>query len=365
MLQSYVECVMHFHEFGVLSEVELKHRLKLYSKVCAKMETFAVLLLLTMTLTIEGNPVMTRQGLVRKKDREQICSNLLNFNKLFYALEGQKNVSGVPADMSVHWKTGNVYFTLISEEMKMTLQVLRPSGEVDTIKVAGLGQSTCVDNVNDVVYLATDNGVYKYKEDGSIELYTALGEDVMYAAVSSDGAVMYVATWPQNRVHKITNEGQRQETFPSIPNGHGLTVDTRNNIYFVATKTTYILKYGYSIPIKIKGLPNDKMTGVFVSRSDEVYAMDENSNIYVIDADNAIATHLGSFSVSGVNAFAMDSADNVLIGVKGALLKFNAFEKNPCVQLEKKNQKGKRHSRRRKHKRRTTTTTEFAEEEEE
>lgn len=299
------------------------------------MEAYAVLLLLTVTLTIEGNPVMTRQSLLKKKDRDQICLNLLNFNNLFYALEGQRNVSGVPADMSVHWKTGNIYFTLISDEMKMTLQVLRPSGEMDTIKVAGLGQSTCVDNLNDVIYLATDNGVYKYREDGPIELYAALGEDVMYAAVTNDGGVLYVATWPQNRVHKITNDGQRQETFPSIPNGHGLTVDTRNNMYFVATKTTYVLKNGYSIPIKIKGLPSDKMTGVFVSRSDQVYAMDENSNLYLIDADNASATHLGSFSVSGVNAFAMDSADNVLVGVKGALLKFNAYEKNPCVEPEK------------------------------
>ncbi|CAG5059781.1 unnamed protein product [Parnassius apollo] len=318
-----------------------------------------------MTLTIEGNPVMTRQSLMQQKDREYICSNLLNFNNLFYALEGQKNVSGVPADMSVHWKTGKVFFTLISEEMKMSLQILHPSGEIDSIKVAGLGQSTCIDNLNDIVYLATDNGVYKYKEDGSIELYTALGEDVMYIAVTNDGNTMYVATWPQNRVHKLTNDGQKQETFPAIPNGHGLTIDTRNNIYFVATKTSYILKNGYSIPIKIKGLPSDKMTGVFVSRSDVVYAMDENSNLYVIDPDNASARHLGSFSVSGVNSFALDAADNVLIGVKGALLKFNAFERNPCIAVEEKNQKGKRHSRRRKHKRRTTTTTEVAEDDEE
>ncbi|XP_068624459.1 uncharacterized protein [Battus philenor] len=329
------------------------------------MARFATFLLLSMVLIIEGNPVMTRQSLMRKADREHICANLLNFNKLFYALDGQKNVSGVPADMSVHWKTGKVYFTLISDEMKMSLQVLHPSGEIDLIKVAGLGQSTCIDNLNDIVYLATDNGVYKYKDDGSIELYTALGEDVMYVAVTSDGSTMYVATWPQNRVHKISSDGQKQETFPAIPNGHGLTIDTRNNIYFVATKTSYILKNGYNIPIKIKGLPSDKMTGIFISRSDEVYAMDENSNLYVIDSDNASARHLGSFSVSGVNSFAMDAADNVLIGVKGALLKFNAFEKNPCSPEEKKNQKGKRHSRRRKHKRRTTTTTEAADDEEE
>ncbi|XP_013178522.1 PREDICTED: uncharacterized protein LOC106125751 [Papilio xuthus] len=328
------------------------------------MEKLAILLLISITIT-EGNPVITRQTLIRKNDREHLCSNLLNFNKLFYALDSQKNVSGVPADMSVHWKTGKVYFTLISDEMKMSLQVLHPSGEIDIIKVAGLGQSTCIDNLNDIVYLATDNGVYKYKEDGSIELYTALGEDVMYVAVTSDGGTMFVATWPQNRVHKITGDGQKQESFPAIPNGHGLTIDTRNNIYFVATKTSYVLKTGYSIPIKIKGLPNDKMTGIFISRSDEVYAMDENSNLYVIDPDSISARLLGSFSVSGVNSFAMDAADNVLIGVKGALLKFNAYEKNPCMPIEKKNQKGKRHSRRRKHKKRTTTTTEAGDDDEE
>lgn len=279
----------------------------------------------------EGLPVMTRQSLLAQN---KFCSNLLNFNNYFYALEETRNLSGIPADISVHWKTGNVFFTLISEEMKMNLQVLHPSGDSETIKVAGLGQSTTVDNLNDIVYLATDNGVYKYKDDGSIELYTALGEDVMYIAVSNDGSTMYVATWPQNRVHKITSEGQKQETFTVIPNGHGLTIDTRNNIYFVATKTTYILKNGFAIPIKIKGLPSDKMTGVFVSRSDEVFGMDENSNLYLIDPENASAKHVGSFNVNGVNSFGMDSADNVLIGVKGSILKFNAYEKSPCSKFE-------------------------------
>ena len=237
--------------------------------------------------------------------------------------------------MSIHWKTDKVFFTLISDEMKMSLQVMNPSGELEIIKVAGLGQSTCVDNLNDIVYLATDNGVYKYKDDSSIELYTALGEDVMYIAVNSDGSAMYIATWPQNRVHKITNDGQKQETFTAVPNGHGLTVDPRNNLYFVATKTSYILKSGTTVPIKIKGLPNDKMTGVFVSRSDEVFAMDENSNLYVVDPENTSAKLLGTFSITGVNSFAMDSADNVIIGVKGAILKFNAYEQSPCTEYEK------------------------------
>lgn len=294
------------------------------------------LFILFMTVSsISSNPVTTRQKLRKEADRAQFCSNLLNFNKFYYSLEEQKNVNGTPADMSVHWKTGNVFFTLISEEMKMSLQVLHHSGELEAIKTSGLGQSTCVDNLNDIVYLATDNGVYKYKDDSSIELYTALGEDVMYVATTHDGAAMYIATWPQNRVHKITNDGQKKEVFLVIPNGHGLTIDPKNNIYFVATKTSYILKNGYNIPIKIKGLPSDKMTGVFVSRSDEIYAMDENSNLYIVDPENDSARIVGSFSVNGVNSFAMDSADNVLIGIKGVILKFRAYEKNPCPDYSK------------------------------
>jgi DNA-binding beta-propeller fold protein YncE len=298
------------------------------------MEKMTVLLISTLALTL-GSPVMTRQGLLRQKNREQFCSNLLNFNNFYYSMDESKNVTGIPADMSIHWKTGKVFFTLISEEMKMSLQVMQPSGEFETIKVAGLGQSTSVDNLNDIVYLATDNGVYKYKEDGSIELYTALGEDVMYIALTSDGTAMYIATWPQNRVHKITNDGQKMETFSAVPNGHGLTIDTRNNIFFVATKTSYILKNGLTVSIKIKGLPSDKMIGVFVSRSDEVFGMDEDSNLYVIDSEAANARHLGSFNITGVNSFAMDSADNVLIGVKGAIVKFNAYERNPCSDFDK------------------------------
>lgn len=235
----------------------------------------------------------------------------------------------------VHWKTGNVFFTLISADMKMSIVVLHSSGEYESIKVAGLGQSTSVDNLNDIVYLATDNGVYKYKENGFFEEYTAIGDDVMYITVTADGSAMYIATWPQNRVLKITNDGQKIELFPAIPNGHGLTIDTRNNIYFVATKTSYILKNKESIPIKIKDLPTDKMTGVFVSRSDEVFAMDENSNMYIVNAGNASARHLGSFGVEGVNSFALDAADNILIGVKGAVLKYNVLEKNPCPGYKK------------------------------
>lgn len=273
---------------------------------------------------------MTRKTLMTKGLSSDLCSNLLHLENNIYKRDKARNISGIPADMNIHWKTGNVFFTLISDEMKMSLQVLHPSGEFEMIKVAGLGQSTCVDNLNDIVYLATDSGVYKYKEDGSIELYTALGEDVMYLATSSDGATMYIATWPQNRVIMLTNDGQKSEMYSAIPNGHGLTIDTRNNIYFIASKTTYILQNGQSIPVKIKGLLEDKMTGVFVSRSDEVYAMDEFSNLYLLDALTASAVRLGTFETPGVNSFAMDSADNILIGVKGYIMKFIALDKNPC-----------------------------------
>lgn len=295
----------------------------------------AVLITLSLVTYTLTSPVMTREYLLKQAHEAQFCSNLIHFNNFFYSIDEPKNVSGIPADMSIHWKTGNIFYTLINDEMKMSLQVLHPSGEIETLKVSGLGQSTTVDNLNDIVYLATDNGVYKYKEDGSIELYTALGEDVMYLTVSNDGNTMYIATWPQNRVQKITNDGQKQETFPSIPNGHGITVDTRNNIFFAATKTSYVLKNGQNVAIKIKGLPSERMTNVFVSRSDEIYAMDENSNLYSIDAENASAKHLGTFNVTGVNTFGMDSADNILIGVKGRIMKFNAYEQNPCSNHEK------------------------------
>ncbi|XP_034837566.2 uncharacterized protein [Maniola hyperantus] len=302
------------------------------------MEKPIILILLTTAATVISNPVITRQDLItqeHRQNREKFCSNLIHLNNLYYSKGETKEITGFPADMSVHWKTGNIFYTLINDEMKMSLQTLRPSGETETIKIAGLGQSTTVDNLNDIVYLATDNGVYKYKEDGSVELYTALGEDVMYTTVSNDGTEMYIATWPQNRVHKITNDGQKQETFSAIPNGHGITVDPRNNIFFIATKTSYILKNGQNIPIKIKGLPSERMTGVFVTRSDEILAMDENSNLYTVDAENASAKHLGTFNVSGVNTFALDSADNILIGVKGSILKFNAYEHNPCSDFKK------------------------------
>ncbi|KOB70636.1 Adhesion-like transmembrane protein [Operophtera brumata] len=330
------------------------------------------LLLITLSIitTIESNPVINpRQKVMLLADIDQLCSKLVVIDNMFFKFDIQKNVSGIPADMNVHWKTGNVFFTLISEEMKMNIVVLHNSGELEIIKVAGLGQSTSVDNLNDIVYLATDNGVYKYKDDGSFEQYTAIGEDVMYLTVSADGSAMFIATWPQNRVLKITNDGQKIELFPAIPNGHGLTIDTRDNIYFVATKTSYVLKNGESIPIKIKGLPSNKMTGIFVSRSDAVYAMDENSNLFIVNAETA--RYLGSFGIEGVNSFAMDAADNVLIGVKGAVLKFTALEQNPCIGYTKtENQEDtteyKRHKSRhshRKHARATTSTTEAVEEE--
>lgn len=293
---------------------------------------FIVIFTITNTLS---SPVMTRQGLMKQAHETQFCSNLIHFNNFYYSKDEPIYVAGTPADMSVHWKTGNVFYTLISDEMKMSLQLLHPSGEIETLKVSGLGQSTTVDNLNDIVYLATDNGVYKYKDDGSIELYTALGEDVMYLTVSNDGNTMFIATWPQNRVQKVSNDGQKQESFSIIPNGHGLTMDTRNNIFFAATKTSYILKNGHNIPMKIKNLPDERMTNVFVSRSDEIYVMDENGNLYSVDAENASAKHLGTFNVSGVNTFGMDSSDNILIGVKGRIMKFTAYEDNPCSNLEK------------------------------
>ncbi|CAH0718535.1 unnamed protein product, partial [Brenthis ino] len=293
----------------------------------------AVLITLSLVTYTQTSPRMTfvDNFLQWEAETAQFCSNLIHFNNYFYSLHEPIQVSGMPADMRIQFSFPcNIFYTLINDEMKMSLQVRHFSGEIETLKVPGLGQSTTVDNLNNIVYLATDNGVYKYKEDGSIELYTALGEDVMYLTVSTDGTTMYIATWPQNRVQKVTNDGQKLETFPSIPNGHGITVDTRNNIFFVAEKTSYVLKNDQNVAIKIKGLPSERIINFFVSRADGIYAMDENSNLYSIDAENASARHLGTFNVTGVNTFGMDSAANVLIGVKGRIIRFNAYEHNPC-----------------------------------
>ncbi|XP_041985789.1 uncharacterized protein LOC121738042 [Aricia agestis] len=297
----------------------------------AKLIILLVLGIISTTLT---TPVITRKDLYQLNDKTKQCSNLLHLNNAYYTLDEVKNIDGIPADMAVHWQTENIYFTLISDNMKMSLQVLHAGWDIEGIKVTGLGQSTCVDNLNDIVYIATDNGVYKLKDD-IIEPYTATGEDVMYIALTHEGTVMYIATWPQNRVQRITNNGNIQESFQDIPNGHGLVADTRNNLYFTATKTSYILKSGQSVPVNIIGLSKDKVTGVYVSRLDEVYAMDESSNFFKIDPDNSRAKLLGSFNVTGVNTFAMDAFDNVIIGVKGKIMKFRTHEENPCIGLFK------------------------------
>ncbi|XP_060808012.1 uncharacterized protein LOC106140604 [Amyelois transitella] len=326
-------------------------------------------ILLMSLLSVQATPLVTRESLMKSEKLQFECTQMIVLNGMFTFKEKIASLHGIPADMRVQWKTDDIFFTLVSNEMKMSLQVLKTSGDVETIKVAGLGQSSTVDNLNDIVYLGTDNGVYKYKEDGSIEMHTALGEDVMYIALNNDGSTMYIATWPQNRVFKINKETQSLERFNPITNGHGLTIDTRNNMFFVdvATETLYVLKNGENIPIKVKGLHDDKMINVFVSRSDAVFAMDDNSNMFQIDVENEVAKFLRNFNITGVNTFAMDSADNVIIGMKGAIYKYYIYEKNPCNMIAATHPRFMiRHERRRRQKRATTTTTtEFYDEDDE
>ncbi|XP_053620920.1 uncharacterized protein LOC128681215 [Plodia interpunctella] len=324
----------------------------------------AITVILTTLFYTQTNALVTRETLLKSGKLQFECTELLVLNGVYAFKEKNAILNGIPADIRIHWKTDSIYFTLVSSEMKMSLQTLRSSGDIETIKVAGLGQTSTVDNLNDIVYLGTDNGVYKYKEDGSVEHYTALGEDVMYIAVNNDGSAMYIATWPQNRVYKINNDSQSLERFMYITNGHGLTIDTRNNMFFVdvATETLYVLKNGEHVPAKLKGLRDDKMINVFVSRSDVVYAMDDNSNLYVIDIENEVARYLRTFNISGVNTFGLDSSDNVFIGCKGVIYKFYMYEKNPCNVIGTTHSRlnpGPKHQRRRRQKkdRKTTTTT--------
>ncbi|XP_063630554.1 uncharacterized protein LOC134801848 [Cydia splendana] len=294
-----------------------------------KMERLLVMLLVVVMVT-PINSITIRQRLTQE-DCDKM--DIRKINNYYYVKGAPINLTGIPSDFSVHWRSGRVFFTLISDDyLTMRVQVLK-GNEVKTIKMDVVGQSTTVDNYNDIVYVATDNGVYKYNVDGTLEHYTAAGEDVMYVAVSKDGVNMFIATWPQNRVQLIRNNGHTQETFSLIPNGHDLRVDTCNNVYFVAAKTSYVLQADNTIPIRIKGLPANNMTGIFVNRSDKVYAMDETGNMYKIDPDQAKATLLGSFHINGVNAFALDAFDNVLIGVHGAILKYNKMESSPCSVL--------------------------------
>lgn len=259
------------------------------------------------------------------------CSNNThNVNHKYYTIDKEIKISGIPADMSVLWKTGDIYFTSVVQ-MKMGLYQLKPTGEIIPLKVEGTGQTTACDNTNNVVYLGSDKGVFKYHDNGTISLYTGKDEDVMYLAVTEDGGTMYLATFPQNRVTKITNHGTWYRRFHQIPNGKNIAVDHSGNIYFVATKITYVLKNGEKIPIKIEGLPDDEIVAIFVAKTKEVYAMDQTSALYLIDGDNAKAKSLGSFGVDKVNSFALDANNNVLIGVQDFIYRYKGYNKKPCL----------------------------------
>ncbi|KAI5639731.1 hypothetical protein NE865_07808 [Phthorimaea operculella] len=275
---------------------------------------------------------ISEESLTQRKNHSEFCKHtkLYNVSNNWYALKEKIPILGIPVELAVHWKSRKIFFTLISQDMTMNLQVLQPSGKLETIDVPGIGQSTAVDNINNVVYLATDNGVYKYNEDGGIEPFAALGEDVMHIALGNAGAILYIAIGPQFKVHSIVHYGDIPSASLLIPNGDGLVIDLRDNKYFIDSMTAYILKSDTMRPVKIRNLPNDMQTGFFISTSYDVYAMDENSNLYLIDSESIIAEHLGSFNVTGVYTFALDSENNVIIGVKDAILKFKQFEKNPC-----------------------------------
>ncbi|XP_011554234.3 uncharacterized protein LOC105385541 [Plutella xylostella] len=293
-------------------------------------KTLAVLLCLAVTL-------------VQCANYPKPCPGFLKFKNNFYIFERNITIDGIPADINVHFKTGDIYYTIVKPDMTMNVERWHGDGSetIEEFSVQGLGvvrafQTVNIDNKNDRIYTGTNNGYYQVIiiKDGTVD-YKYLGgddHDIMYLTpIFKDS--MLLGTHPGDRMF-ISTGPKATVKFDVITKGRDLKTDVRNNIYFSIDRTPYVLRFmnrtqNYSsVPITIRKLPRGKLAFFIIDKDGEVYILDEDAKLFFL-VNGEFPTFLGTFNQKEVNGFAMDQHKNVYIGVLNAIMKFAAYEKCP------------------------------------
>ncbi|XP_050675975.1 uncharacterized protein LOC126972916 [Leptidea sinapis] len=255
------------------------------------------------------------------------CSHI--FNDRNYTKSAILTIKGLPTNLVYNPKSKDLLFTLIDLETlqnqevqtKMDQYVLRYG---EPIKIDNInGQSAAVDVKNNIVYIASDNGLnILNKTDRAIHI--GYKDDIVQIFKPQNSDDIYAVLFPDNEVYKLDLINEEKERIENIPCAFIIAIDDNGNIFYECeAKYVKVLLKGFQESIEFVGLPKNSARAVSMDDNNRVI-LASNDGLYWLKPDNMIPKKL--MDLDYVPAGIAFNGDNFYISTTEMI-----YEYNPCI----------------------------------
>ncbi|XP_047024218.1 uncharacterized protein LOC124633139 [Helicoverpa zea] len=198
-------------------------------------------------------------------------------------------------------------------------------------KIPGLPEdasySIAIDNGEKKVYFGTGRGIFKYNYETheatpvssstfKLNMIFIDKDSNKYVTENNDGI---------EELYLLDGEMMKKIRFNTLEALNELTIDDKNNFYYIKQERLFVLKSTLSSPICIGNISYDGMAQIAVHNDNVFVASDDLLYFHENDTGNL---KIVNNAPGNVTAIAFDLSGDFILGVPGKILK---YKKNECL----------------------------------
>ncbi|OWR48887.1 hypothetical protein KGM_213500 [Danaus plexippus plexippus] len=234
------------------------------------------------------------------------CSDL--FDGVLYSRRSILTIKGLPTNLAYNQNNKDLHFTVIDidslqnddVQTKMDQYVLA-NGQ--PIKIDDInGQAAAVDNKNNRVYIASDDGLATLNATYQTNFLAFKDEDITMLFKTTNNDKLYAVLFPDSEVYEIDLQRNEKKRIENVPCAFILAVDDAENIYYECdSKYVKVLLKDYVEPIEYVGLAKNAARAMAIDDNNRVI-LAANDGLYWLQPDSLIPKKLMNldFVPSGV-----------------------------------------------------------------
>nr|XP_032524457.1 uncharacterized protein LOC116775640 [Danaus plexippus plexippus] len=254
------------------------------------------------------------------------CSDL--FDGVLYSRRSILTIKGLPTNLAYNQNNKDLHFTVIDidslqnddVQTKMDQYVLA-NGQ--PIKIDDInGQAAAVDNKNNIVYIASDDGLATLNATYKTNFLAFKDEDITMLFKATNDDKLYAVLFPDSEVYEIDLQRNEKKRIKNVPCAFILAVDDAENIYYECdSKYVKVLLKDYVEPIEYVGLAKNAARAMTIDDNNRVI-LAANDGLYWLQPDSLIPKKLMNldFVPSGV----VFNGHNLFISTSGIIYEFNS-----------------------------------------
>lgn len=245
------------------------------------------------------------------------------------------SIDGYPTGIVIDSRTDNIFFILHKRNYTKGIYLLKHGSlGIKELPVSDdmLGQCVGIDEINNVIYIGTNQGLVTYDyARAEITAERPIGDDdIRNIFIDKTDNEMYITTGSNHEIFTFVNGSAAVKRFDKIPRAYSFILDGMGNVFYeYVDGRMYFFATDYYEPVQYKGFTRELKYILQMNVNGEAIVAVKGS-MFKLTTKSMLPQKIAQlgFKITGM---AFDTKNNILVGTKGKIYKYKPIDSNdPC-----------------------------------